>query len=127
MTAVVASGGTSTDGLTCTVGQPFFSANAGMWVNATGITTGIDGVFSDGDIVVENVSRDKALSIKLTDQMIAEGAFYNVYTISGMLLESDKIDSTSYVLKYDHLLGSKFIIVTINTSKGVVSTYKLSK
>ncbi|MDE6692335.1 MAG: hypothetical protein K2K05_03020, partial [Muribaculaceae bacterium] len=65
--------------------------------------------------------------IKLTDQMIADGAFYSVYSVSGMLLESDKIDSESFALKYGHLLSGKVIIVAIQTSNGVVATYKLSK
>ena len=100
---------------------------AGGWVNATGVTTGIDGIYADGEVVVENVAGDQALNIKLTDQMIADGAFYSVYSVSGMLLESDKIDSESFTLKYGHLLSGKVIIVAIQTSNGVVATYKLSK
>lgn len=132
VTSVIASGGTSTDVSSCTIGQPFFSPEAGMWVNATGtpttaVSTGIDGIYADGDVTVENVAGDQALNIKLTDQMIADGASYSVYSVSGMLLESDKITSNPFVLKYDHLLGGKVIIVAIQTSNGIVATYKLSK
>lgn len=127
VTSVVASGGISTDELTATIGQPFYSPTAGVWVNATGVTTGIDGIYADGEVVVENVAGDQALNIKLTDQMIADGAFYSVYSVSGMLLESDKIDSESFTLKYGHLISGKVIIVAIQTSNGVVATYKLSK
>ncbi len=127
VTSVIAAGGTSTDELSSTIGQPFYSPMAGMWVNATGVTTGIDGIYADGDVTVENVAGDKSLNIKLTDQMIADGASYMVYSVSGMLLESDKITSNPYTLKYDHLLSGKVIIVAIQTSNGVVATYKLSK
>lgn len=125
--SVIASGGITEDALSCTIGQPFFSNMTGMWVTATGVTTGIDGIYADGDVTVENVAGDKSLNIKLTDKMIADGASYSVYSVSGMLLESDKITSNPFVLKYDHLLGGSVIIVAIQTSNGVAATYKLSK
>lgn len=127
VTSVIAAGGITTDAMSSTIGQPFYSPTAGMWVNATGVSTGIDGIYADGDVTVENVAGDQALNIKLTDQMIADGASYSVYSVSGMLLESDKITSNPFVLKYDHLLGGKVIIVAIQTSNGIVATYKLSK
>lgn len=125
---VLASGGSSTGSYGCTLGDPFASANGGLWAGVTDLgTVGIDGIYSDGEIVVGNVAGDKALNIQLTAAMIADGAYYNVYSVSGMILENGKIDTNPFVLKYDHLINGQYIIVTINTSRGVVGSYKLSK
>lgn len=125
---VIASSGASTAEYGFTLGDPFAGANAGLWASVVNLgTSGIDGVYSDGEIIVGNEAGDKALNIQLPEAMIADGAAYNVYTVSGMLLEKGQIDTTPFVLKYDNLLNGQYIVVTITTNRGIVGSYKLSK
>lgn len=124
---VVATGGETNNAISCTIGETFVGDKVGMWESASDIATGIDGIYSNGGVVVENVAANHSLKVKLSDEEIAKGAFCNVYTLNGMLLERNQIEDSSYILKYGHLLDAKCVVVTIRTSKGVVATYKLTK
>lgn len=125
---VVAAGGTSSNDFSCTIGDSFAGEASGLWnVIDAEVWTGINGIYSDGEIIVDNAAADKALNVQLPSAVIAEGAYYNVYNLSGMLLASDKIDESPYTIHYGDLLNGQYIIVTINTANGVVATYKLSK
>lgn len=126
---VVAAGGSSSDDFSCTIGETFVGKASGLLMVATDtdITLGVDGIYSDGEIIVGNAAADKALTVQLPEAMIAEGAYYNVYTVSGVLLASDKITASPYTIQYGDLLNGQFLIVTVNTSNGVVASYKLSK
>lgn len=128
---VVATGGVTNDVICCTIGQTFVGDNCGMWdgsnFESTDVPTDIHAVYDDGDVVVENSNEGSSLSIRLSDELLAQGASYTIYNIAGMVLDHNAINENPYVLKYDNLLNGQYIIVAIKAGNNVVATYKLFK
>lgn len=123
---VIASAGAVGDEFSFTLGEAFVGSNAGFWAtDAADVPTGINAVYTEGAVSLRNSASEGRVSILLPEEMIADGAYYCVYSLSGQLIQRETIATSPVTIDYSGYASR--VILTVNTKKGVVATFKLTK